>query len=512
MASLDPVNWLVSLVGFLYDWLLSRLVEDTHRHHPAVAVGRIGHAGLGRSSAGCESIGGSVSGVRSAEIGDWETRLVSNLISRNPGGQTGAASPTDATASVEATAPADATTPAEAPQPTEAIGSAEDDTQPAAEGEPSAPSNDAVVSPYGEMLYKRAQLLRPSPESQFVVGTTLVQHGAVVQGQKILKTLAPDDSQGQPKAHAIMALSYLSQYAKSPNADLVPLLTHHAEASVPWEHTPKEVLLIASDINWQKRNFDRSLEIFGVASERYPELYPALAERAAAVGKSELAEESRQHAVEHYQKVLQDDPQNDQVRVQIAQLMSSSEGGLEASEKLLKEAPNLADSPLIVRALSEINRIRFVKYFSEAVKNREDGSPPIDTSFLEQALEIDPTNPLISEQTAIMIRDGIKPGQKLSAALKQALDSQTASVGTHMIMSEYYLARNARPEAIKHLERVYEAAPMVVKYANNLAWLYAAEDRTEDALKTARGTIELLQRNNLQNAQFMDDLLTIHWV
>jgi tetratricopeptide (TPR) repeat protein len=48
---------------------------------------------------------------------------------------------------------------------------------------------------------------------------------------------------------------------------------------------------------------------------------------------------------------------------------------------------------------------------------------------------------------------------------------------------------------------------MEVKFSNNLAYLYAAQGRLEEALQVARTCLELLNRNNLQNQPFVDELL-----
>ncbi|MBX3421578.1 MAG: tetratricopeptide repeat protein [Pirellulaceae bacterium] len=374
-----------------------------------------------------------------------------------------------------------------------------------------------VVSPYGEMLYKRAQLLRPTPESQFVVGTTLMQRGNIVQGQKVLRSLAPDDKAGLPKAHAIMAMGYMAQYAKNPNNDLVPVLLHHAQESLPWEYTPKEVLFVASDINWQKRDFDRSLQIFETLTQRFPEHYHLLAQRARAAKRDELADNAIKHAIEYYKNELAKEPSNHGIRIQIVQLLGASPEALDEGEELLNQAPEDDSYNVIRRAKSDLYRVRFGNFLRPLLEQRLMGKTveqikamdrlTVDLSLLERALEIDPTNPLVSEQTAILIRDKINRSPKLTAALKEMLDSDTASVGTHAVLSEHFLNEGRYADAIRHLEKVHKAAPLAVKYANNLAWLYLEEKRIDEAMEVGKRTLELLQQNGLQGAQFIDELL-----
>jgi tetratricopeptide (TPR) repeat protein len=115
----------------------------------------------------------------------------------------------------------------------------------------------------------------------------------------------------------------------------------------------------------------------------------------------------------------------------------------------------------------------------------------------------------------------------LQKHLKDLLDSGKASTMTHAIMSEFYLARKLKAtddgkldeanrlsaESIKELEAVFKASPMAVKYSNNLAYLYMESNRLDDALKTARTTLEVLQRSGMQGAEHVDELLdTLGWI
>jgi tetratricopeptide (TPR) repeat protein len=358
-----------------------------------------------------------------------------------------------------------------------------------------------ALSSYGEMVYRRLELLRPNPQSQFVIGTNLLMRGAVTQAQKILKKIAPDDKKGDPKAHSILAISYLNQLANTQDPQLLSLLLHHADSAAEWSNTPKDVMLLAVDLNWQNRNIDRSLELLASAAERFPDLYPALFQRSLLAGKNELAETARQKAIVHYESELEADPKNDEVRVQLVQLLSANNSSLDAIEQLLRAGIELESTPKLTQALSEVYRIRFVKAFIES-EGRLD-----DFSLLESALEIEPTNAQVIEQIARLIRDGRKPSVKLQQALDSMLASDQVTVGTHAILSEFHLAENRPVEAIAQLEKVFQSVPSEVKYANNLAYLYAQQDRLEDAQRVARTCLEVLQQSNQQNQPFVDELL-----
>lgn len=494
MASIDPLGWTVSLVGCSIDWLLTR-------NWTKILIGAIPTVLLtlltitvwwgGRINE--DTIAQKYEELGRAEIGDWESKLVEHFASNKQDKQTTDKQPSQQQTPDQPAGDQQPTSSGDTEQP------AETDNQ-QAEEEGKRPEH--MISQYGELLFRRIQLVRPTDESQFVVGTTLMQRGALAQGQKILRNIAPDDKVGLPKAHAIMAMSYLAQYSKTQDPELVQLLTHHSEAAISWEHTPKEVLYLAGDINWQKRNVDRALEIFQTAAERFPDLYPMLSQRYAEAKKPEESKAATESGINYLKGLLEKDPTDQRTRVMIAQQLGRTPEALVEAEELLRQAPEGSPQELVTRALSDNYILRFVNHL-QTLKDRQS----LDISSLEKAHEIDPLNPLIAEQTAILGRDGYKTSSKLQKSLKELLDSGKASTGTHAIMSEFYLAKKRYAEAIKHLEIVFKAAPMAVKYSNNLAYLYAQENRMDDALKTARTTLEILQRSGMQNAQHVDELL-----
>ncbi len=522
MASLVPLGWSVSLVGFSSDLLLTRnwvkiLFVAVPTFLLTILTGLVWWGG----GIDQDTIAEKYELLGRAETSGWEGKLVEHFTSnkQKKDGTDQRQPASEQEAGQESPSSADVVSQAE--QPGQAEQAEQPESQPA-EAEGKRP--EYMVSQYGELLFRRVQLVRPTDESQFVVGTTLIQRGAIAQGQKILRNIAPDDKVGLPKAHAIMALSYLLQYTKTQDPELVTLLTHHSEASIPWEHTPKDVLYLAGDINWQKRNVDRALEIFQTAAERYPDLYPFLSQRYTEAKKSDQAKAATESGINYYKGLLEKNPTDAKTRVMIAQLLGSSPEALAEAEELLRQAPEgtSEDQALLTRTISEIYRVRFSNY----VRSLE-GEKPTDHSLLDKALEIDPENPLVGDQIAMLVRDRLDPSKKLQKHLKDLLDSGKASPTTHAIMSEFYLARkqeatdNGRideasrltAEAIKQLEAVFKASPMAVKYSNNLAYLYMESNRLDDALKTARTTLDVLQRSGMQGAEHVDELLdTLGWI
>lgn len=500
MASFDPLRWLLSLAGFAYEWILSRSwISILLQVVPLLFLGSLMLTVWFGGRMSKEKLADRYLELSSPGIAEWENKFFTKLSASPKVQQSNDRNPTGTANGSDTEIP---TNPTES-SPTQALADRSGDGS--AEGEVSggekADALEYQVPSYEEMLCRRVELLRSNPQSRFVVGTSLLLKGALANSQKVLRKIAPDDKEGLPKAHAIMALGYLNQFMQSRDTTLVPLLQHHADIAVQWPNTPKDVLMLAADLNWQRGQTDRSVEIIETAAERFPELYPVLLDRANATGKSDLAESARSNAILHFRGILDGDPRNDNVRIQIAQLMGVNDDALDKVEQLLREGIELEPSKGLVRALSEIYRVRFVKHLLEK-KGKTD-----DFSLLSQAVEIDRSNPLIAEQVARLVKEGIRPTRELQQLLRDMLASGEATVYTHAIMSEFYLASDRRPEAIMHLEKVFQSAPTEIMYANNLAYLYAKEGRLEEAEQTARRCLELVQRANVQNQRFLDELL-----
>lgn len=399
---------------------------------------------------------------------------------------------------------ADAASP-ETSQPSEASDKSE--TDPASTDVASATRSDSAsdstqLSPYAEMLFRRAHLLEPSAETQFVIGATLWQRGVIPSAKQTLQKIAPANSRGFAPAHAILAKICRDEFAKTRQPALIDEFQNHAKWAVEWKHTFPEVLLEQTNLLWQKRKFDESLNYLQQATKSHPDFYVLLVERAKAAGQNVIAQATRKEAIAHFEAELEKDPKSEKTRILLAQLQVLDPEGDQAAESTLMDGlSKLKSSKVLARALSEVYRIRFTRSL-EMSKGEK-----VDLNLLERALQVDPTNPEIAQTVAAMLNNGIQANDQLGEELNRVLASGQATMATHAILSEYRLQKGDFNAAKTHLEQVYKMAPMSVKYANNLAYLYAKERRHADAEKTAVQTLALIQANGGQREPYVDELL-----
>ncbi|MFO0940258.1 MAG: tetratricopeptide repeat protein [Pirellulales bacterium] len=367
--------------------------------------------------------------------------------------------------------------------------------------EPESDNSKTQLSAYAEMLFRRAHLLEPNMQTQFVIGATLWQRGVIPSARQTLQKIAPTDSKGFPAAHAFLAKICADEYVKTRQPKLFEEFQHHALYAVDWPHTFPDVLITEANVLWQQRKVAEAIEYLQKAVKSHPEFYALLVERLRATDQPVLAQAARKEGLEHFQTELEKNPKSEITRVQLAELYLIDPEGDATAEALLTEGLKIQQSKVYSRYLSEVYRLRFAR---QAEKNKGQN---IDLKILERALQTDPNNAKIAETIAALISQGIKANEQMGEELNRVLASGQATMATHALLSEYHLQNGRLNEAKSHLEQVYRAAPMSVKYANNLAYLYARERRLEEAEKIASQTLALLQANKAMREPFIDELL-----
>lgn len=477
---IDPTRWLVSLAGFVYDWLITRewrsiLLSAIPLLLLATVAGLVWYGErLDR-----EELAAWYLELGEQEIGDWEASWApdvnggaESIVEENQSEQDAAASAVVAENDVAA--------------------------------ESDKAESDVGVSRFAEVLFRRVQLLSPSDRSQFVIGATLAQRGAYDQARKMLSKIAPEDRSGYAPAHAYLALIYLQQFRSTGDRGLIPALRHHAEIASKWDRAPEEILLAASDMHWADQDAEKSLRMLDQAAERNPKLWVEVVKRARLVGNGRLYEQSRENAERHLIKRIADEPKDDLARVQLAELMVSDQDGLDAAEKLLREGQQIDATPNIMRGLSEVYRLRFKKTVKQ-----DDGVVSANINLLDQALLLDPTNPKVPEEVALLGRfNADVPSEDLVDTLLLFLAEGKATTATHAWLSEAYLIKENYAKALPHLEQLAIRLPKGAQYLNNLAWVLAETkpERIDEALEFAQRAVMASREVGEPNADFYDTL------
>jgi len=354
---------------------------------------------------------------------------------------------------------------------------------------------------YAEILLVRSQLLHPINRWKYLVGAYVLDEGGYQVGRKLLSRLAPDNAKGMPEAHAAVATSYLNQWNRTNEPSLLAPFVHHADAALQWNGTPKEVLVALSSVYWQQGDQDKSFQVWKIAAERYAGLYLPMFEQAVVAGKLELAADLKPKAMEETEEALAADPTNARLRVRLVRMFGTDQSGLTRTEACLREGIDLQPDPLLYRALSEVYRIAFIRQLMESSETQA------DINLLDLALQVDPSNPLVSDQISRLVTGRQRPLDELSDSLVGILASGNATIGTHAILAELRMHQGNTSAELHHLEQVFQAAPQAAKYANRLMQIYISQGKAEEAVSVGINSLSILDKNGLLRETFVDDLL-----
>jgi tetratricopeptide (TPR) repeat protein len=515
---IDPTRWLVSFAGFVVDWLLSRewkriLVSSIPVLLLCTVVGLVWwgrNLDRGKLAAWYMQLGNE-------EIAEWEQAW---------------APPAESELVLDAE---------EMTGPEEPSESGETD-----EGQAEIDEDPNQLSRFAEILFRRVQLLSPSDRSQFVIGATLAQRGAVEQAKSMLTRIAPNTDRGYLPAHSLLAQIYLLDLKQQPSQQLLEMLRHHVSQAIRWERVPQGIMQVAYDLARQEGDADKSVSLLAQAAERNPQENFALAEfcHSYNLGRKERKLELNRNYLRIFKQAWEEsealfrdqvaaDPRDATARVQLASLYvmadqaernldlqvvageeeesdqheneeQEAESLMDRAERILREGEAIESSPEILRGLSELYRFRFVSSTQES----SPGQFSADLQLLDAALRIDPTNPRIDETVARLVKLGGPTTPEQIERLKASLAQGKATAITHRLIAEKYLIDVNYEEAVPHLEQVIQRLPSDTNSLNNLAFVLAATDpeRLDEAFKYSMQAVSLAAAAKRPNADYFDTL------
>ncbi len=491
----DPTRWLVSLAGFVYDWIITREWSRALLCWlPLFLLGGIALATASGNWRDRNHLAQWYLDLGNEEIAEWEQAWAPQAVSAQTIGQVEA---NGASTAQETSLPSDGSSET---QSDSANGRSEENSA----TEKEDPDKTTPVSRFAETLFRRVQLLMPSERSQFVIAATLAQRGAVDQAQTMLAKVAPDNAQGYAPAHTLVARLLLVEMTKTSQAafeELKRRLKHHIWEARRWNRCPQAVLQAGSDLFWLDGERDKSLALLSNSAERHPDDNFPLAQRAQMCGDQRQFEHAWPKAEQYLKSVLAGDSKDVNTRLRLAQTYAMA-GNFDRCEEVLREVPLAERTPEITRALSQVYLMRYGQSQSLAKDKLT-----VNLQFLEMAMREDPTNPYVAEEVAKLARmQGPTPSEEMIEHLKSKLAEGTATAVTHACLAEMRLIRKELELAIPHLEQIIGRLPNSAEYLNNLAYCLAElhPERFEEALGYA--TLAVTESKQQPKADYYDTL------
>jgi putative PEP-CTERM system TPR-repeat lipoprotein len=336
-----------------------------------------------------------------------------------------------------------------------------------------APNDLAVVSLAGEAYlangdvkgavryYEQAKTLRPdNVQLQTRLAQIRFATGDADRGMKELEAAAASDPQAYQADLALIA-AHLRQRQADKALEAVQAL-EKKQPDNPLTHNLRGLaLMLKRDSAGARASFERALKL-------RPTYMPAVGNLA----RIDLQEKKPDAAKKRYQAVLQAEPNNEQALLQLAVLLRVTGADSQQIEKLLKQS--VAANPSSANA-----RASLVNFY---LRNRDQKSALAAAQEAQAAL---PNNPAVVQL--------LGASQLAAGDTRQAIASFTRlaelarkSPEPHIQLARAHMAAKQPDEAIRALRAALALRPDVGVVHREIAAIYVASGRSEDAVREAR--------------------------
>lgn len=351
--------------------------------------------------------------------------------------------------------------------------------------------------------YRAAQLylmrVQDSPdidsrEVRFALAVVWDQLGHTGRSLEIVRSLAPDDRPGFPKAHKHLAILISRQRGSDSSSELLTRwLWHLTNAS---DQRSPEVQQAWGSYYVAVDDIPAAITAYSNAASQYPQLYLTITALHERLGQTELGRETLVRARDHFSQRLTEQPNDRDTRTAYATTLMRL-GELSRAESVLRTGLRLdPDGPykLLLAAM-------FTKLHDELLE-RESADQAVALQQLRNALQFEPMfEPALTRLLGYARRtpDAVP---ELRAMLTDVLASGEGTAISHLALSNLAWLENDIDVSTFHLEQAMEMDADMPVIANNLAWLLAHREPAD--LERARAVIDRVVEQHPENPHFLD--------
>jgi Tfp pilus assembly protein PilF len=342
-----------------------------------------------------------------------------------------------------------------------------------------------------DLYFRRCLQIDPRNDAaRFGFALCADRRGDEARDVSLMSAIAGRGAAGEPRAHLWLAEKLLSAQP-TPAKETLRAAQGHLELAVrglPNELRARELL---AGVYLRSELPEEAIEQFRIIARSSPQGSLTLAALLRDHNQPVLAQEAALNAARGFSRQLDDDPDNVQLRTDLATAYTMA--NLEqAAEQVLREG--LAIEP------HDSLRIALANLFVLGYRNlaaRENASFTAKLELPAAALDLDPQHTAamacLAELTA---GDGQESGQA-RRQLVQALAKGKAPALVHLILGTIAQDRGDLERAEMHLQRATELNPSMPAVANNLARVLMRSDQTNAgrALKLVDHAIALVPQH-----------------
>jgi tetratricopeptide (TPR) repeat protein len=343
----------------------------------------------------------------------------------------------------------------------------------------------------GRLVSNRNNVDAPT---RFEYAIALAKNGEFARSEAILADLAPSDKPGYPVAHFRKAQLLAKEVAKSSNAKNLAELRWHLENTE--DEKSEELLRLWAVYYVTVGQPDEAIKPLEKASQVNPRLHFGLASLYNEVGNKQGESRHLRLAETTLRQILKEDPLSINDRATYSQVLIKLNRQEEAEALILKGVQ--------IDNSAEMRRHAAKFYISLFQVCRRDHPNDLMTQFqfLEKSLRYDlgiqEVYQYLIDLYAIIdyeSEDGEEDGEEAKAIrnkLNEILIEGKAPALAHFALSGIAKMDGNNEEAFQHLKQAYKQNPNIPAVLNNLAWMYANQEKPElsRALELAKSAIK----------------------
>jgi tetratricopeptide (TPR) repeat protein len=334
-------------------------------------------------------------------------------------------------------------------------------------------------------LHKLLQMDEGRADVRYRLALLSEQRGETARAAEMMARLAPDSSEGHAGAHFWRAKQMLANRPQMTTQE-ADRLVHHLESSLRDTADNEEAQSLLGQLLFTQRKFDRAITHLSAIIENQPQWRIVLAKTYLAQGSRSSATRELGIVVDHFQKVLDSNPDDTDARLLVSEAWAL-QGKLDRAAKYLEEGFVTSGATRCRQALAAIYVLRF-----DTHKVTSDSDEIERLSFLEKALELAPNYPdALMRMTAYLQHQG-PPGQIARAAIEDSFASGSAPASLHLVIGTNAASAGNVELAKMHLEQARRLEPQGAIVLNNLAYVVAQLDppQLDYALDLANEAVE----------------------
>jgi len=248
-----------------------------------------------------------------------------------------------------------------------------------------------------------------------------------------------------------------------------------------------------------------------LASQLNPDLW---LETATLCGTEDRAEDRKRflgRAEAHSRQAIDANPLDAKRRLMLVRVLVDR-NELEAAAVVLNDGLKLEQSPEMKRASSDLVLLKMTRM--DAVESESTDSGISENlrnkiRFIGQATQIDPSNPEVYRQWAAL-HDGNQDHvlrRKIREYLEKLIVEGEAVPFAHFTLGGILWAQGEQGKSLFHMERALEMDPRFSDAANNLAWVFATQEKPD--LERADQLVRRALEQSPNDIRYLDTLSEI---